>query len=265
MDLGLLIIGDEILSGRREDKHFAKVRELLAARGLQLAWVRYVGDDRPRIESVLRETFAGKDIVFCCGGIGATPDDHTRQAAAAALDVPIVLHPEAAELITERCAEMAREGRGSADMSLPENRQRLRMGEFPEGARIVPNPFNRIPGFSVGSHWFMPGFPVMAWPMIEWILDTHYRELFFERSTALLAFMARGLPESVVTPALEAVEAAFTQVKVFCLPSAGTIQRPGHLELGVKGDPESVEAACRMLREAVLLLGGEIDELPSAG
>src|SRR5690606_12945897 len=202
---------------------------------------------------------------FCCGGIGATPDDHTRQAAAAALDVPIVLHPEAAELITERCAEMAREGRGSADMSLPENRQRLRMGEFPEGARIVPNPFNRIPGFSVGSHWFMPGFPVMAWPMIEWILDTHYRELFFERSTALLAFMARGLPESVVTPALEAVETAFTQVKVFCLPSAGTIRRPGHLELGVKGDPESVEAACRMLREAVLLLGGEIDELPSAG
>src|SRR5690606_6796635 len=111
MDLGLLIIGDEILSGRREDKHFAKVRELLAARGLQLAWVRYVGDDRPRIESVLRETFAGKDIVFCCGGIGATPDDHTLQAAAAALDVPIVLHPEAAELITERCADMAREGR----------------------------------------------------------------------------------------------------------------------------------------------------------
>src|SRR5690606_19156644 len=82
---------------------------------------------------------------------------------------------EAEALITQRCADMAREGRGSADMSLPENQQRLRMGEFPEGADIVPNPYNRIPGFRIRSHWFMPGFPVMAWPMIEWILDTHYR------------------------------------------------------------------------------------------
>lgn len=265
MELGLLIIGDEILSGRREDKHFAKVRELLAVRGLQLAWVRYVGDERSRIEATLRDTFAGGDTVFSCGGIGATPDDHTRQAAAAALGVPLVLHPEAAELITERCAAMAREGRGSADMSLPENRQRLRMGEFPEGARIVPNPFNRIPGFSVGSHWFMPGFPVMAWPMIEWILDTHYRHLFFERPVAVLAFIARGLPESVVTPALEAVEQAFARVKVFCLPSAGTLARPGQLELGVKGDPESVDAACQMLRDSIAQLGGEISEMPAPG
>ncbi|MFA7504057.1 MAG: molybdopterin-binding protein [Burkholderiaceae bacterium] len=264
MEFGLLVIGDEILSGRREDKHFAKARELLAARGLRLAWARYVGDEPGRIESVLRETFAGPDVVFCCGGIGATPDDHTRQAAAAALGVPVVLHPEAAALITERCAAMAREGRGSADMTRPENRQRLRMGEFPAGASIVPNPFNRIPGFSVGSHWFMPGFPVMAWPMIEWVLDTHYQELFFQRPEAVLAFIVRGLPESVVTPALEAVEVAFEPIKVFCLPSAGTLARPGQLELGVRGDPARIDAACRMLRQSVSQLGGEILEMPPA-
>ena len=63
-------------------------------------------------------------------------------------------------------------------MNLPENRQRLKMGEFPIGAGIVPNPFNRIPGFSVEDHWFVPGFPVMAWPMIEWLLDRKYAHLF---------------------------------------------------------------------------------------
>ncbi|MEB2317777.1 MAG: molybdopterin-binding protein [Pseudomonadota bacterium] len=265
MDFGLVVIGDEILSGRREDKHFAKVRELLAARGLQLAWARYVGDERQRIEAALRESFAGDDVVFCCGGIGATPDDHTRQAAAAALGAPLVLHPEAQALITERCAEMAREGRGSADMTRPENRQRLRMGEFPQGARIVPNPFNRIPGFSVGSHWFVPGFPVMAWPMIEWVLDTHYQRFFFERPVAVLAFIVRGLPESVITPALESVEQAFPGVRVFCLPTAGVQGRPGQIELGVKGDPRQVDAACQVLRESVSQLGGEIGEMPPAG
>lgn len=261
VDFGLLIIGDEILSGRREDKHFEKVRKLLAARGLSLSWVRYVGDDRDRIAAVLRDTLAGHDAVFSCGGIGATPDDHTRQAAAAALGVPLARHPEAARLITERCAEMARAGRGSADMSLPENQQRLRMGDFPAGADIVPNPYNRIPGFSIRSHWFMPGFPVMAWPMIEWVLDTHYRA-FFGRPPAVRAFIARSLPESLVTPALEAVEARFGGVRVFCLPSVGTLGQPGHLELGVKGDPDEVDAACGMLRDAVVALGAPVEEMP---
>jgi molybdopterin-biosynthesis enzyme MoeA-like protein len=84
MNIGLIIVGDEILSGKRQDKHLAKVIELLAARGLALSWARYAGDDRPRITQDLRDAFAGGDLVFCCGGIGATPDDHTRQCAAAA-------------------------------------------------------------------------------------------------------------------------------------------------------------------------------------
>jgi molybdopterin-biosynthesis enzyme MoeA-like protein len=163
---GLVIVGDEILSGKREDKHLSKVIALLGNRGLQLAWTQYAGDDRAALVELFRRTFASDDVVFSCGGIGSTPDDHTRQAAAAALGVPLALHPEAEVLIAQRCADMAREGRGSADMSLPENRQRLKMGEFPVGARIIPNPFNRIPGFTIHRHWFLPGFPVMAWPMI---------------------------------------------------------------------------------------------------
>ena len=107
MNFGLVIVGDEILSGKRQDKHLAKVIELLAARGLALSWARYVGDDPPRITADLRDAFTGGDTMFCYNGIGATPDDHTRQSAAAALGVPLVLHPEARELIMQRIRAMA--------------------------------------------------------------------------------------------------------------------------------------------------------------
>ena len=70
---GLIIVGDEILSGKRADKHLPKVIELLAERGLSLAWARFIGDDRERITDALREAFASGDVVFSCGGIGATP------------------------------------------------------------------------------------------------------------------------------------------------------------------------------------------------
>ena len=83
--VGLIIIGDEILSGKRADKHLPKFIEILAARGLQLAWTEYLGDDPARITESLQRAFASGDVVFSCGGIGATPDDHTRQCAGKAL------------------------------------------------------------------------------------------------------------------------------------------------------------------------------------
>ncbi|MCE2910031.1 MAG: competence/damage-inducible protein A, partial [Burkholderiaceae bacterium] len=184
MNIGLIIVGDEILSGKRADKHLAKVIELLAARGLALSWARYAGDDRARLTADLRDAFAGGELVFSCGGIGATPDDHTRQCAAAALGVELALHPEARALILERMADVAREQGQPFEPERPDNVHRLNMGVFPAGCSIIPNPYNKIPGFSCpapggrGAVHFVPGFPVMAWPMIEWVLDTHYAHLF---------------------------------------------------------------------------------------
>lgn len=256
---GLYVIGDEILSGKRADKHLAKVIELLNVRGLRLAWAHYLPDERATIAAALRRSFASDDVVFSCGGIGATPDDHTRQAAAEALDVDLELHPEAAALIAQRCAEMAAEGRGSADMSTPENRQRLKMGEFPRGARIVANPFNRIPGFAVARHYFVPGFPVMAWPMIESVLDSEYREYFNRTPRAERAMLVFETPESAIAPLMEEVEARFPEVKAFSLPSVGDGRdgRPArrHIELGVRGPPASIDAAFEMLRIGVQRLG----------
>ncbi|MGH8808721.1 MAG: competence/damage-inducible protein A [Noviherbaspirillum sp.] len=248
MAIGLIIIGDEILSGKRTDKHFPKVVELLTARGLQLSWAEYAGDDRERITAILRRTFASNDIVFSCGGIGATPDDHTRQCAAAALGVPLVLPPEAKAKIEERIADVAREAGKEPDYDAPENLHRLKMGEFPRGSAIIPNPYNKIPGFSVthgegGAHYFLPGFPVMAWPMIEWVLDTHYSHLFQQVSRLEKAVLVFEMAESTLTPLMEAIEADFPLVKVFSLPSVGDATMRRHIELGVKGDPGQVTAA----------------------
>ncbi|MEO5881755.1 MAG: molybdopterin-binding protein, partial [Caldimonas sp.] len=138
MNFGLLIIGDEILSGKRADKHLPKVIELLAARGLALSWVRYAGDDRERITADLKDAFASGDAVFSCGGIGATPDDHTRQCAAAALGVPLALHPEARDFVLERMRDVAREQGKPYEPDRDDNRHRLNMAVFPEGAGIIP-------------------------------------------------------------------------------------------------------------------------------
>ena len=254
----LIIVGDEILSGRRQDKHLSKMIELLAHRGLQLSAAEVISDGLDDIAACLERSFSTPDIVFCCGGIGATPDDRTRQAAAQALGLPLVLHPEAASLIAERCADMAVQGQGSADMSTPENQQRLQMGFFPQGAEIVPNTFNKIPGFFIRDHTFMPGFPVMAWPMIEWTLDHRYRALHNGNPDTERSFIVYGLPESRITPALEALEQRWPGLSAFSLPSVGEAQR-GHIELGVRGNPDTVDAALAWLESQARALGGELE------
>ncbi|TSE34695.1 competence/damage-inducible protein A [Tepidimonas charontis] len=264
---GLIIVGDEILSGKRQDKHLARVIELLGARGLRLSWARYVGDDRSALIDVLRQAFASADVVFSTGGIGATPDDHTRQAAAAALGVPLVLHPQARALIEERMREIAAEQGVPYDPERPENRQRLQMGVFPQGARLIPNPYNRIPGFSCdgpggGTIHFVPGFPVMAWPMIEWVLDTHYRVLFGQGRHSERSVIVFGAIEAVLTPLMERIEAEYPDVRVFSLPSVDHPEHGRHVELGVKGPvaavPPAYDALLAGLRAMGLPLGPEL-------
>jgi molybdopterin-biosynthesis enzyme MoeA-like protein len=250
MAIGLYIIGDEILSGKRQDKHFQRIREILAVRGLGLDWVIYLGDDRARHAEALRRSFASDDIVFSCGGIGATPDDHTRQAAAEALGLPLLAHAEAQALIAER----------SLAVGLPLTPGRMEMGVLPQGARLIPNPVNRIAGFALGDHWFVPGFPEMAWPMLEWVLDQHYAHLFNSRPSAERACLVRGLAEATLTPLMLEIEVAFPGLKVFSLPHLTRDAVAAYeIELGVKGNPEQLDAAFARLRAGALALGGRLD------
>ena len=240
---GAFIIGDELLVGKREDKHLAFLIGALGRRGLRLAWAHYLGDEPARLTEAFRRSFACADVVFSFGGIGATPDDHTRQCAAAALGVPLELHPE---------AEREIRGRFPGVEATP---QRLQMGEFPQGAAIVPNPVNRIPGFSLREHHFVPGFPQMAWPMVEWVLDTRYRSRFDGQKWGEASMLVFQAGESQLIPAMQVVEREFRGVKVFSLPSMGPDGARIHVELGVRGDPAQVQAAMDTLRREVRSAG----------
>ncbi len=240
---GLIIIGDEILSGKRADKHLPKVIELLAARGLQLGWAEYVGDSPERITASLKRAFESGDIVFSTGGIGATPDDHTRQCAARALGVELALHPQAEALIRERMQDTAKEQGTVYEPDRPDNIHRLNMGVFPVGAHIVPNPYNKIAGFSCGTVHFVPGFPVMAWPMMEWVLDNQYKSLHQTAAWLEKSVIVFGAMEAALTPLMEQIELQHAGAKVFSLPSVDHPQYGRHIELGVKGSPALVAAA----------------------
>lgn len=252
MNFGLIIIGDEILSGKRADKHLAKAIELLGERGLQVAYADYVGDDPARITQTLKRAFDSGDAVFSFGGIGATPDDHTRQCAARALGLPLVLHPQAEALIYERMQDTAREQGLPYEPTRADNQHRLNMGVFPQGAEIIANPYNKIPGFSCvgegGGHvHFVPGFPVMAWPMVASVLDSRYSHLFVREAHLERSVIIFGAMESALTPLMEALEREHP-IKVFSLPSVDHPEWGRHIELGVKGAPAAVEAAFGVLR-----------------
>lgn len=258
----LILIGDEILSGKRVDKHLPKTIELLAERGLQLSGAEIVGDDPARITAVLRRAFeraALGEVVFSCGGIGATPDDHTRQCAAAALGRALHLHPGAAELIHERARDMAREKGVPYDPDQPDNVHRLNMGVFPEGAEILPNPYNKIPGFSIemaeGAVHFMPGFPVMAWPMMAGLLDGKYLHLHARGAWGERSIIVYGAMEAVLTPLMEAIEAGHPGVKVFSLPSVDHPEHGRHIELGVKGAPGQMVPAYEEMLASLQAMG----------
>lgn len=253
MGIGTYIIGDEIISGRRQDKHFARLIELLSARGLHLNWATYIGDDRPRLVEALRRSFGTDDIVLSFGGIGATPDDHTRQAAAAALGVELVLHADAEREIRARCADDPK--------CTPELlTRRLRLGEFPAGAATIPNPFNRIPGFSIRDHWFMPGFPEMAWSMTEWVLDTHYPHLHHQRPIAREAVIVFGAGEGDLLDLMNAVSDKYPGATLSSLPSFGGAGVRRHIELGLGGEAAQVRDGMAEIRTELTRRGVEWQE-----
>ncbi len=159
--LGLVIVGDEILNGRRQDKHFQYTMDLCAEWNAGLAYTLVLPDNLDVLVTHFKWAMAQPYPFFSCGGIGSTPDDVTRQAAAAAAGIELEQNAEARRILIERYGEEATE-------------PRLRMVTFPVGCTLVPNPVNQVPGFGVANGYFLPGFPSMAAPMMRWILENHY-------------------------------------------------------------------------------------------
>ena len=161
-----------------------------------------------------------------------------------------------------RVRKMAAEQGWTADPDHPDTIHRLEMGVFPEGAAIIPNPYNQIPGFSVGEVHFVPGFPVMAHPMIEALLDGRYAHLHGQGVQEERSVIVYGSMEASLTPLMIDLEARFPGVKVFSLPSVDHPQHGRHIELGVKAPRGATRAAYAALlsglRERGVMLGPEL-------
>ena len=170
----------------------------------------------------------------------------------------MALHPEAEVLIRERMQDTAREQGVPYEADRPDNVHRLNMGVFPLGADIIVNPYNKIPGFSVGDVHFVPGFPVMAWPMIESVLDGRYQQLFARGQAIEKSLIVFGAMEAALTPLMEAVESTHPGVKVFSLPSVDHPEYGRHIELGVKGNAHLVDAAYTQLVEGLHGFGARL-------
>ncbi|WP_043767251.1 competence/damage-inducible protein A [Algiphilus aromaticivorans] len=234
--VGLLIVGDEILSGKRQDRHLPEIVRLLAARGIDLAWAHIVGDEEAAIAQVLQRATADGDVVLCCGGIGATPDDVTRQAAALAAGCALRRHDEGEALLRAKFGDAA---------ATPE---RLRMVEFPEGAELIPNPVNDVPGFSLGTYYFVPGFPEMAWPMLEWVIDQRLTPLHNAEPAREYRLRVVGTAgESDLLHLMESLLAAHSAIRLSSLPTRGSKPGERHIELGVRGPASDAATAYREL------------------
>jgi len=236
----LFVIGDEILSGKRSDRHLPQVISLLAARGMELGGAEFLPDDEAAIAAAIARVRARGDVLLSCGGIGATPDDCTRQAAARAFGVPIERHAEAEALILAEYGERA-------------HPHRVLMADFPAGAALIPNPVNRVAGFSVGDGYFVPGFPEMAWPMLEWVLDRRLAHLHRGQPPVEFRLRAVGTSgEGDLLPLMEATLRKFPGVRLSSLPFRGDGSRARHIEFGIKGERERAAPAFAWFRSQLL-------------
>ena len=229
MNIGLYVIGDEILSGKRQDKHLANVSSMLKDRGLQLSWVKILGDDLELLVNEFTSSFNSDDLVFSCGGIGGTPDDLTRNAAAKALNIAVELHPQGLQILESRA--------DTFEGGLTE--QRKLMVQFPVGSELIPNPVNQVPVFFLHNHYFVPGFPKMAQPMIQWVLNTRYPDFknseYTEWSVTLY-----DVPESNIADLMTEIQQQF-DVKAYSLPRF--VNDSFQIEMGLKGNFRIIDKA----------------------
>jgi molybdenum cofactor synthesis domain-containing protein len=198
----LIVIGDEILSGRTHDKNIAQVASWLQVQGIRLAEVRVVPDEEEAIVAAVNALRTPHDYLFTTGGIGPTHDDITVDAVAKALGVPVVVHPEARRILEDYYAR-----RGGI------NDARLRMARVPEGADLIPNRMSGAPGIQIGNVFLMAGVPHICAQMLDALTGK------LEGGAPLLnETIGCWVPESEVADLLREVEKAHPQCQIGSYP-----------------------------------------------
>ena len=199
---GLVVIGDEILSGRTHDKNIAQVASWLQVQGIRLSEVRVVPDVVERIVEAVNALRESYDYLFTTGGIGPTHDDITVDAVSEALGVPVIVHPEARAILERYYAD-----KGGI------NEGRLRMARTPEGAELIPNRMSGAPGIRIGNVHLMAGVPHITAGMLDALTGT------LEGGAPLIAETVGGfIPESEVSALLRDVEKAHENCQIGSYP-----------------------------------------------
>ena len=198
----LVVIGDEILSGRTQDKNVAQVASWLNVQGIRLVEVRVVADVEAAIVEAVNALGPAHDYLFTTGGIGPTHDDITVDAIAAALGVSVVIHPEARAILERYYAD-----KGGV------NEGRLRMARVPEGAELIPNPMSGAPGIRIGNLFLMAGVPHITAQMLDALTGT------LEGGRPLVSVTIGAFaPESEVAELLRSAEQANAGVSIGSYP-----------------------------------------------
>jgi molybdenum cofactor synthesis domain-containing protein len=239
----MLVIGDEILSGRTRDANAHHLACELTRIGVELVEVRMVRDVEAAIVEAVNELRARVDHLFTSGGIGPTHDDITADAIAAAFGVGIDVHPEARAVMAARYAETGREM----------NAARLRMARIPDGAALIENPVSAAPGFSIGNVHVMAGVPEIFRAMLEGLL------VRIEGGAPLLSHAFRcEIPEGDLAVPLGQVAAAYPDVSMGSYPFGGV----GAVLVLRHHDRARLAEAAAALRDALAPLGGAQSETP---
>ncbi len=236
---GLIVIGNEILSGRTLDANTQFVAQKLLGRGIVLAEVRVVPDIEAKIIKAVNELRTEVDYVFTTGGIGPTHDDITAASIAKAFGVRLAPDPHARKVMEEHY--------GRTDLSEP----KLKMALIPQGAKLIPNPVSGAPGFIMGNVHVMAGVPKIMQAMLENVLP-----LLKEGPPILSSTVTCSLRESEIAEKLSALQDQYPDVDIGSYPQyrAG----PGSLSLVLKStQPERLKAATAELMEIIKALGDE--------
>ena len=235
----LLVIGDEILSGRTQDRNIAQVAAWLNLQGIRLAEVRVVPDDMARIGEALNALRAANDYLFTTGGIGPTHDDITSACVARAFGLPLVLDAAARRRLERHYPP------GGL------NEARLRMAHVPEGATLIDNPISAAPGFQIGNVFVLAGIPAVMQAMFEGL-----RHRLAGGRPMLSRTIAAHLGEGVIAKELGALQARYEDLEIGSYPFVR--QNRFGASFVIRGaDPGRIASCAEELEAIIRSLGAE--------
>jgi molybdopterin-biosynthesis enzyme MoeA-like protein len=220
MNFYSVIIGSELLNGRRRDSHFEFLNKELLKRGWTQKANFVIKDDPNFMEDVFKLIKSDKNsVMFCFGGIGSTPDDYTREVSAKVFSKGLTRHEDAQKIILEKMGEKA----------YP---HRIKMADLPKGAKLLENPINKMPGYYLEDRFFFtPGFPNMAHPMVTWALDTFYPKAPKSYSCNFIAYTSEA-------EMIDIMKRLPKQIELSCLPQLLDGKRTAEIHLSSQNQDE---------------------------